>query len=257
MSGNIVKRRPLIAGNWKMNKTVAQARELVRELLAQKLPDGVDVVVAPPFTALAAVAEELRGSSVKLGAQNMSYADEGAFTGEISPVMLKDVGVEYAIIGHSERRAMCGESDGGCNKKVIAALKHGLRPIMAVGETLEEHEAGQTLDVVLRQTKAGLAGLSPEEVGQVDIAYEPIWAIGTGKVDQPENAEAVIAAIRGAVEGLVNSRILYGGSMKGDNAPGLMAQPDIDGGLIGGASLTAKAFLAVIDAAVPKAVVAG
>jgi triosephosphate isomerase len=255
MSGS-VKRRPLIAGNWKMNKTVAQARELVRDLLAQKLPEGVDVVVAPPFTALAAVAEELRGSSVKLGAQSMSYADDGAFTGEISPVMLKDVGVEYVIIGHSERRAMCGESDDGCNKKVAAALKHGLNPIMAVGETLEQHEAGQTLEVVLRQTKAGLAGLSPEEVARVAIAYEPIWAIGTGKVDQPENAEAVIAAIRGAVEGLAASRILYGGSMKGDNAPGLMAQPDIDGGLIGGASLTAKAFLAVIEAAVPKAVVA-
>ncbi len=255
MSG-AVKRRPLIAGNWKMNKTVAQARELVRDLLAQKLPDGVDVVVAPPFTALAAAAEELRGSGVKLGAQSMSYADDGAFTGEISPVMLKDVGVEYVIIGHSERRAMCGETDEGCNRKVIAALKHGLNPIMAVGETLEQHEAGQTLEVVLRQTKAGLAGLSPEDVGRVAIAYEPIWAIGTGKVDQPENAEAVIAAIRGAADGLAVSRILYGGSMKGDNAPGLMAQPDIDGGLIGGASLTAKAFSAVIDAAVPKAVVA-
>ncbi len=255
MSG-AVKRRPLIAGNWKMNKTVAEARALVRDLLALTLPAGVDVVVAPPFTALAGVAEELRGSAVKLGAQNVSWADAGAYTGEISPLFLKELGVEYVIIGHSERREYFGETDENCNRKVIAALKHGLAPILAVGETLEEHEAGQTLEKVLRQTKAGLAGLSAEDVARVNIAYEPIWAIGTGKVDQPENSQSVIAAIRGSVEGLASSRILYGGSMKGDNAPGLMAQPDIDGGLIGGASLTAKAFGAVIDAAIPKAVVA-
>jgi len=251
-----ISRRPLIAGNWKMHKVVAEARRLVRELLSQDLPAGVDVVVAPPFTALAAVAEELRGSTIALGAQTMSWADEGAFTGEISPLMLRDLGVQYVILGHSERRATCAETDEGCNRKVLAALKAGLLPILAVGETLEEHEAGQTFDKVIRQTKAGFAGVAPADVARCAVAYEPIWAIGTGKVDQPENAQAVIAAIRACVDGLATSRILYGGSMKGDNAPGLMAQPDIDGGLIGGASLTGKAFLAVIEAAVPKAVVA-
>ncbi len=241
-------RRPLIAGNWKMNKTVAEARALVRDIRASDLPRDVDIVVAPPFTALEAAAEELAGSHVGLGAQNMNEHAEGAYTGEISPVMLVDLRVRFVILGHSERRAM-GETDEAVNAKVRAALAHGLTPIVAVGETPDEHRAHRTRERVTQQTRAAFAGVSAADVARCIVAYEPIWAIGTGLSDSPENASDVIGEIRASVEGLANARLLYGGSMKPENAAAFMAQPQIDGGLIGGASLTARTFLAVIDAA--------
>jgi triosephosphate isomerase len=241
-------RRPLIAGNWKMNKTVAEARALVRDIRASDLPRDVDIVVAPPFTALEAAAEELAGSHVGLGAQNMNEHAEGAYTGEISPLMLVDLRVRFVILGHSERRAM-GETDEAVNAKVRAALAHGLTPIVAVGETPDEHRAHRTRERVTQQTRAAFAGVSAADVARCIVAYEPIWAIGTGLSDSPENASDVIGEIRASVEGLANARLLYGGSMKPENAAAFMAQPQIDGGLIGGASLTARTFLAVIDAA--------
>jgi triosephosphate isomerase len=241
--------RPLIAGNWKMHKTVAQARALVRELRAAELPHDVDVVVAPPFTALEAMHEELRGSRIKLGAQTMHEAANGAFTGEISPVMLHEIGVRFVILGHSERRAYCAETDAGVNRKVKSALAHGITPIVAVGETKDEYEAGRTRERVTAQTRAAFADVPATDVARCVVAYEPIWAIGTGLVDEPENANGVIGEIRASVAGLEHARLLYGGSMKGENARALMAQPNIDGGLIGGASLTPHAFLAVLSAA--------
>jgi triosephosphate isomerase len=242
-------RRPLIAGNWKMHKTIDEARAFARQLREVVLPDGVDVVVAPPFTALAAVRDVLKGTRVVLGAQTMSEHHEGPFTGEISPLMLRDVGVTYVILGHSERRANCGESDTGVNHKVRSALSHGITPIVAVGETEAEHAAGETLDKVLWQTRAAFAEVSEDDVARCVVAYEPIWAIGTGQNDTPESANAVLGEIRQCVVGLADARLLYGGSMKGANAAPLMAQPNIDGGLIGGASLMVPSFLAVINAA--------
>jgi triosephosphate isomerase (TIM) len=244
-----VVRRPLIAGNWKMHKTIEEARAFVTELRDVALPNGVDVVVAPPFTALAAVHEVLNGSRIRLGAQTMSEHHEGPFTGEISPLMLRDVGVTYVILGHSERRAHFGESDAGVNHKVRVALSHGITPIVAVGESQTEHAAGKTLDKVLAQTRAAFAAVSEDDVARCVVAYEPIWAIGTGLNDTPESANAVLGQIRQCVPGLADARLLYGGSMKGANAAPLMAQPNIDGGLIGGASLMVPSFLAVINAA--------
>jgi triosephosphate isomerase len=250
---NVLARRPLIAGNWKMNKTVEEARELARGLALMTLPDGVDVAVCPPFTALAAVATELSGSRVALGAQNMHEAPHGAFTGEISPVMLRDIGVEYVILGHSERRQYFCETDAGVARKVRSALDYGLTPVVAVGETKEEHDAGTTRGVVVHQTRAAFAGVPPAEAAACVVAYEPIWAIGTGAVDTPDSANGVMAEIRACVPGLDAARILYGGSMKGDNAAALLAQPNIDGGLIGGASLTLAAFMSIVDAARTRA----
>jgi len=244
-----VTRRPLIAGNWKMHKTVAETRALLRELRAAELPHGVQVVVAPPFTALFAAREELRGCAIELGAQTMHYANDGPFTGEISPVMLREFGVACVILGHSERRAYYSENDEDINLKVRAALAHGITPIVAVGETAAEHERGETIGKVTFQARAAFAGLAAAEVFKCVVAYEPIWAIGTGRNDEPESANAVIAEIRAAVDGLQEARILYGGSMKPDNAPALMAQPQIDGGLVGGASLRVESFLAIVEAA--------
>jgi triosephosphate isomerase len=244
-----VSRRPLIAGNWKMHKTVAEARALIRDVRASALPRDVDVVVAPPFTALAAAHEELHGSHIGLGAQTMHEAAHGAFTGEISPVMLYELGVRFVILGHSERRLHFGETDAGVNRKVKSALAHGITPIVAVGETKDEHQAGRTRERVTQQIRDAFAGVVAPDAARCVVAYEPIWAIGTGLSDTPENANGVIGEIRAAVEGLQHARILYGGSMKGENAAALMAQPEIDGGLIGGASLTASAFRAVLDAA--------
>jgi len=240
-------RRPLIVGNWKMHKTVAEARSLVRELRSAPLPREVDVVVAPPFTALFAVREELHGSHLGLGAQNMHEGTSGPFTGEISPVMLYELGVRFVILGHSERRAYFCETDASVNRKVVSALAHGITPIVALGETREEHESGDTLEKVTRQARDAFAGVVAPDVARCIVAYEPIWAIGTGLMDEPENANRVIGEIRAAVEGLQHARMLYGGSMKGDNAAALMAQPQIDGGLIGGASLSARTFLAVLS----------
>ena len=232
-----------------MHKTVPEALSFVRELLAAPLPGDVDIVVAPPFTALYAVRDALAGTAIALGAQTMNEADSGPHTGEISPLMLRDVGVSYVILGHSERRATCGETDGGVNRKVHAALAHGLTPIVAVGETEEDHAAGATLERVVRQTRAAFRRVNERDVARCVVAYEPIWAIGTGLVDTPQSANHVIGEIRACVPGLENARLLYGGSMKGGNAAALMAEPNIDGGLIGGASLDAAAFAAIARAA--------
>jgi triosephosphate isomerase (TIM) len=244
-------RRAVIAGNWKMYKTVAEAEGLAAEIKAGAKGDA-EVVIAPPFTALAAVAAVLRGSTLNLAAQNMHAAVEGAFTGEVSPVMLKDVGCSHVILGHSERRQFFGETDDGVAKKAEAALAHGLCPIVCVGESLAEREADRTMEVVERQIERALRGLSADQVARILVAYEPVWAIGTGKVATPEQAQEVHAFIRKritvshgeAAAGAV--RILYGGSVKPENIGALMGQGDIDGALVGGASLTAS-FLKIVD----------
>ena len=243
-------RRLLIAGNWKMHKTVGEAIELVRELkiLVSDVTDR-DILVCPPFTALYPVSQELKGSNIDLGAQNMFYELEGAFTGEISPLMLKDAGCSYVILGHSERRHIFGETDELINKKVLSALENGLIPILCVGETLEDRESGKTKEVVERQVKEGLKGISSEEFV---IAYEPVWAIGTGRTATPEQAQEVHEFIRSIIEGMFSKnvadrvRILYGGSVKPNNAADLLAMPDIDGALVGGASLKADSFSKIV-----------
>lgn len=249
-------RKKLIAGNWKMNKTSADGVTLVRDIVAAvgKQAD-VDIVVCPPFTALESVGKALEGSNVKLGAQNMHHEASGAFTGEISPAMLRAIFATHVILGHSERRTYFHESDEFINKKVLAALKNQLKPILCVGETLAERESGSTLKVVQTQTERGLEGVSKEQAASLVIAYEPVWAIGTGKVATTEQAQEVHAFIRGLLIKLFGDavaqkvRILYGGSMKPANAPELLAQTDIDGGLIGGASLEARSFVELVNAA--------
>lgn len=248
-------RRYLIAGNWKMNKTSGEGSELVQEIhQLAGLQTDVAVVVCPPFTALESAARVLSGSSVQLGAQNMHPQAEGAYTGEVSAVMLRDLYCNFVILGHSERRALFGETDAFVNEKVLAALESNLKPILCVGETLEEREARVTLEVVEKQVRAGLEGVTAEQADSVVIAYEPVWAIGTGKTATPEMAQDVHAAIRKILSDLFDGaseriRILYGGSMKPANAAELLAQPDIDGGLIGGASLKAKSFVEIVEAA--------
>jgi triosephosphate isomerase len=250
-----MSRAPLLAGNWKMHKTVREATTLVRELLeglgARK--DDREVLVCPPFTALAAVAEQVRDTRIHLGCQNVSWAEKGAFTGEVSVEMAKDVGCVYAIIGHSERRNIFAETDEMCRKKVRAALDWGIAPILCVGESLAEREAGETRDRVGGQVRAAVEGLSESDGDRLVIAYEPIWAIGTGKTDTPSEANKTCDFIRGVLgEKLGESvarkiRILYGGSVKPDNIDGFMAQADIDGALVGGASLDASSFLRIVD----------
>ena len=247
-------RRPLLAGNWKMYKTVAEAVALAQEIragLALPLKDR-DVLVAPPFTALSAVSEALRGSGVLLGAQNMHWEREGAITGEISPVMLKDVGCAHVILGHSERRHIFGESDEMIARKTRAAVDNGLTPILCVGETLPERESSRTLEVVERQLERALRALTPDEASRAVVAYEPVWAIGTGRTATPDQAQEVHAFIRKRV-GVTHGeppaaalRILYGGSVKPDNVDGLMSQPDVDGALVGGACLKAESFLRIV-----------
>ena len=244
-------RRPVIAGNWKMYKTVAEAVALASEVRAGSGGDA-EVVVAPAFTALPAVAEALRGSDIGLAAQNMHPAVEGAFTGEVSPVMLKDVGCTHVILGHSERRQFFGETDEGVAKKAEAALTHGLCPIVCVGESLAERESNRTMEVVERQVERALRGLSADQVARILVAYEPVWAIGTGKVATSDQAQEVHAFIRKRItvshgEPAADAvRVLYGGSVKPDNIGALMAQADIDGALVGGASLTAASFLKIV-----------
>lgn len=243
--------RSVIAGNWKMHCTVPEAVRLVRELLARSrdFPADVDVIVAPPFTALEAVGRSLRGQSrIELAAQTMHWKDTGAYTGEISPLMLVDAGAKYVIVGHSERREMFGETDGYVRLKTVAALAHGLRPIVAVGETLEEHKSGRTMDKVVGQTRSALQGLSQQEVARCLVAYEPIWAIGSGMSDDPENANEVMRSIRACVEGLENVALLYGGSVRPENMAALAAQSDVNGALVGGASLKADSFAAIVAA---------
>jgi triosephosphate isomerase len=240
-------RRPLIVGNWKMHKTLAQTRELLQALRAHALPPEVDVVVCPPFTALAAASEELHGSRIALGAQTMHEEEQGAFTGEVSPIMLRELSVSYVILGHSERRRFSCETNESIARKVRAALAHDITPIVAVGETAEEHERGLAIELAVSRTRAAFAELTQQDVARCVVAYEPIWAIGTGLVDEPSGANVVMGAIRHCLPGLQKARILYGGSMKADNAVALAKQSNIDGGLIGGASLTAQAFLAIIE----------
>ena len=249
-------RRYLIAGNWKMNKTASEGQTLAQEIVAAVGSETkVDIVVCPPFTGLHIAAAALGGSSLRLGAQNCHTEASGAYTGEISAAMLRAVCCDYVILGHSERRQYFGESDAFINKKVHAALKNGLQPILCVGELLAERESGKTLEVVKTQTLGGLEGVAKEDASKVVIAYEPVWAIGTGKVATTAQAQEVHAFIRSLLaerfgaEAAAGMRILYGGSMKPSNAPELLAQPDVDGGLIGGASLEAKSFAELVAAA--------
>jgi triosephosphate isomerase (TIM) len=249
-------RRPIIAGNWKMYKTVAEAKALAQAVCeAVANVKGVDVVLCPPFTALEAVKSVVTGTSVGLGAQNMYWEEQGAFTGEISPLMLQEL-CEYVILGHSERRQFFGETDEGVNRKIKVALTFGLTPIVCVGENLAQNEAGETAAFVGKQVKAAFEGVSAQEAGKVIVAYEPIWAIGTGKNADPATANSIIGlSIRGALADAYSEavaqqvRVQYGGSVKPDNVAGFMAQPDIDGALVGGASLKADSFLALVKGA--------
>ncbi len=247
-------RRPVVAGNWKMYKTTAEAVLLARALGAAST-SAAQVLVAPPFTALGAVAEALRGSDVALAAQNMHAEKEGAFTGEVSPAMLRDVGCSHVILGHSERRQLFGETDEGVGRKAVSACAHGLTPIVCVGETLGERESNRTTEVVERQLERALRGLTPEQVASALIAYEPVWAIGTGRNATPQQAQEVHAFVRRRVSASHGEavaaavRILYGGSVKADNAALLLAEADVDGALVGGASLVAETFLKIVQAA--------
>ncbi|HTV72596.1 MAG TPA: triose-phosphate isomerase [Candidatus Acidoferrales bacterium] len=245
-------RRPLIAGNWKMHKTTAEARAFVRELRERSLPADVEVVICPPFTALDAVGSALRGSQIALGAQTMHEAPYGPFTGEISPLMLRELGVTYVILGHSERRRYDGETDAAVARKTRSALRHGLTPIIAVGETSEEHESGAAVQRVTSQTQAAVAELAPDEIAACVFAYEPIWAIGTGLSEDPPLSDRLMQRMRTAVPGLRDARLLYGGSMNPKNAAPILAQPNIDGGLIGGASLAVDTFVEIIEIASPS-----
>lgn len=252
-------RKYLIAGNWKMNKTASEGVDLVREInLELGKQTDVGVAVCPPFTALESCGRALEDSNIQLGAQNMHPKLEGAYTGEISPVMLRSLFCTYVILGHSERRQYFEESDAFINEKVLAALDSSLKPILCVGETLEEREGERTNEVVKKQLHGGLKDVSKEAAEHVVVAYEPVWAIGTGKTATPEMAQEVHALIRAElVERFSQSvadkiRILYGGSMKPENASELLDQPDIDGGLIGGASLKAKSFAELVKIAKSK-----
>lgn len=251
-------RKPIVAGNWKMNKEVDEAIALASAVKLELLNfTDAEVVLCPPFTALKAVGDVLQGSYIKLGAQNMHWEKEGAYTGEISPSMLRSVFCHYVILGHSERRAIFHETNEAVNRKVKAALSAGLRPIVCVGETLAEHDAGRTEDVVRIQVEAGLAGIEGGAANIV-LAYEPVWAIGTGKTATPEQAQEVHAFLRGILAKMFGDsiasgiRIQYGGSVKPGNAKELFSQPDIDGGLIGGAALDARGFVEIVRASLTK-----
>ena len=255
-------RRPLVAGNWKLHKTLQEARQLASELverltdLATPVEGGQlpEVVVAPVFTALSAVAEAIGDAPIGLAAQHCHWEPSGAFTGEVSPALLRDAGCSHVIVGHSERRQLFGETDDGVNRKVRAVLAEGLTPIVCVGETLQQRQSGETMGVVAAQVQGALAQMTEDELARVVLAYEPVWAIGTGETASPEDAQEVHGAIRSLVESASGSRlaqamrILYGGSVKPANAAQLMAQRDIDGALVGGASLDAESFAAIVAA---------
>ncbi len=246
-------KRPLIAGNWKMFKTISEAVTLVNIIKAgvHKVTD-CDIVICPPFTALAAISEIIQDAKIDLGAQNMYSETEGAFTGEISPMMLKDVGCRYVILGHSERRQHFKETNEMINKKVVAALKYNLVPILCLGETLEEREARRAFEIVKQQFDQSLKGLKPEEMERVVIAYEPVWAIGTGRTATPEQAEQMHSYIRRLLNEQYGEAvgekiaILYGGSVKPDNTAQLMGKPNVDGALVGGASIKAESFIQIV-----------
>lgn len=247
-------RRPIIAGNWKMNNTIAEGKALVQALIPLvKDNTAVDIVVCPTYTALAAICEEVKGTNVHVGAQNIHWEQSGAFTGEISPAMLQEIGVEYVVIGHSERREMFGETDAYVNKRAKAALAAGITPIVCCGETLETREAGNFNEFIAGQIVAALEGMTAEEVSKLVIAYEPIWAIGTGKTATFEQAEEVCAHIRQTIQSKYDEptaeavRIQYGGSVKPATIEGLMQKPNVDGALVGGASLKADDFSKIVN----------
>jgi triosephosphate isomerase (TIM) len=252
-------RKKIIAGNWKMNKTVAESAALATELVAavkgQAFADKTDIVVCPTYLALDRVSGIVKGTAVKLGAQDVHFENQGAFTGKISVDMLKDLGVTYVILGHSEPRTLFGETDANVNKKTVKVLAAGLIPIVCVGETLAEREGNITEKVVGTQVRAAYQGISAQDAAKTVIAYEPVWAIGTGRNASDEQAQEVHKYIRGLLKELYGAevsdavRIQYGGSMKPENASGLLKQPDVDGGLIGGAALKVDAFLGIIKAA--------
>ena len=249
----MLKRRPVIAGNWKMFKTVAETRTFFNEFIPQVQDvEHCEVVIAPTYTSLAAAVEKARTARISISAQDVHWEEQGAFTGEISVRMLVDVGCSYVIIGHSERRQFFGETDETVEKKTRAALKGGLKPIVCVGETLAERDAGQASAVVRRQVQGGLGRLTESDLSLIIIAYEPVWAIGTGRTATPEVAEEMHAEIRKIIretfgeKAAAEIRILYGGSVKPDNISALMKKEDIDGALVGGASLEAKSFVSII-----------
>ncbi|WP_138418383.1 triose-phosphate isomerase [Aquibacillus sediminis] len=248
-------RKKVIAGNWKMNKVRAEAEQFINDTKTNvPASDQVESVVCAPFPYLASLVEKAAGTDVEIAAQNMHFEDNGAFTGEVSPVMLKDIGVTYVVLGHSERREYFAETDETVNKKTHAAFNHGITPIVCVGETLEQREANETMTLVESQVKKALEGLTEDQVKQTIIAYEPIWAIGTGKTATSEQANEVCTHIRGVVEKAVSAdaaqavRIQYGGSVKPANVDELLSQSDIDGALVGGASLEADSFLKLVEA---------
>ncbi|GIP34261.1 triose-phosphate isomerase [Paenibacillus sp. J2TS4] len=248
-------RKPIIAGNWKMFKTVKEARAFAEDVKGKAEVEGVEAVICAPYTQLASLVDALEGTSVKVGAQNLHWEESGAFTGEVSGPMLQETGVKYVIIGHSERRAYFAETDETVNKKVHAAFQYGLTPIVCVGEKLEEREAGRTKEVCKTQTEAALQGLTAEQAAQVVIAYEPIWAIGTGKSSTAEDANDVIRYIRQLVQEQFDAataeavRIQYGGSVKPGNIREYMQMSDIDGALVGGASLEPASFIQLVEGA--------
>ena len=259
-----MSRKPLIAGNWKLYKNLRESTELAQSLVQALSQDSAaqtapEIAVAPVFTALAKVADVLAGSPIALAAQDVFWEPQGAFTGEVGPVQLADIGCRYVIVGHSERRQLFGETDEQVGRKVKAVLTHGMAPILCVGETLDERESGQAEAVVVRQLQAALHGLQATEAAKIIVAYGPVWAIGTGKTAQPRDAQQMHARVRATVAdrfggGLSEqTRVLYGGSVKPDNAATLMGEPDIDGALVGGASLTLEAFSAIITAAKAQA----
>jgi triosephosphate isomerase len=247
-------RRPVIAANWKMNKTNAEAAAFCADFTARELPPATDVVICPPYTVLRTVVEGVRGSAVRVAAQNMHEQDAGAFTGEISAPMLLELGVSGVVLGHSERRQLFGETDAALARKIPRALAAGLLPILCVGETEEEREAGETQRKLRQQVQADLAAVATEELADVVIAYEPIWAIGTGKTATPEQAQDAIGFVRALVRDrdatvAQRVRILYGGSVTAANAAELLALPDVDGALVGGASLDPAEFATIVSAA--------
>jgi triosephosphate isomerase len=249
------RRKPLVAGNWKMHRTGPEALELIQQLRDGYTAGRAEVMVAPPFTALEAVSRALETSEIALGAQNVHWEAQGAFTGEISAGMLKALGCAYVIVGHSERRQLFGETDSSVSKKARAVLHAGMRPLVCIGEMLAERDAGRTLQVVATQLQGSLAGVAVEEMTHVVLAYEPVWAIGTGRNATPAQAQEVHAHVREQLVRLFGRpvgesiRILYGGSVKADNAAELLGQADVDGALVGGASLKAQEFLAIVAAA--------
>ena len=247
-------RKIFIAGNWKMNKTAAETAELASALKASlaQFAGKCEIAVCPTFTSLATAVEILKGSNVKVGAQNIHWADNGAYTGEISGAMLKEIGVEYVIIGHSERRQYFGETDETVNQRIKAALKYGLKPIVCIGETLNERESGVTNTVLEKQIRGAFADISAADMDAITVAYEPVWAIGTGKTATPEVAQETHAFIRSVLTALYGDKaqdivVQYGGSMKAENSGALVSKQDIDGGLIGGAALKADSFTALIQ----------